>query len=148
MFRILLGNDGSSFALRAAEYAVMLSARIGDAEVTSLYVKELSLPIVGFPEEGAGMLPTSSQMEEELEGVCRASQEAVRELFLRAGKDVVLRNEWGRPADAICRMAEGEGFDLIIVGSSGMGQIAEILLGSVSHRVAHRAKVPVLIVRG
>src|SRR4029453_13250053 len=42
----------------------------------------------------------------------------------------------GPPALAILRVAQEEGFDLIVMGSRGQGQLAGLLLGSVSSAVA------------
>ncbi len=53
----------------------------------------------------------------------------------------------GPAAAAILRVAEAEKFDLIIMGSRGLGQFAGLLVGSVSDRVLHHAKVPVMVVR-
>ncbi|HNP71644.1 MAG TPA: universal stress protein [Kouleothrix sp.] len=52
----------------------------------------------------------------------------------------------GPPAPAILRVAEEDGCDLIVLGSRGHGQLAGILLGSVSNTVAQRARCAVLIV--
>ena len=52
----------------------------------------------------------------------------------------------GPPAPAILRIASEEGCDMIVVGSRGHGQLAGMLLGSVSSAVAQRAEKPVLIV--
>jgi nucleotide-binding universal stress UspA family protein len=52
----------------------------------------------------------------------------------------------GPPAPAILRVAQEEAFDLIVLGSRGQGQLAGLLLGSVSSAVAQRADCPVLIV--
>jgi nucleotide-binding universal stress UspA family protein len=55
--------------------------------------------------------------------------------------------EAGDPAGVILRQAESFGADLLVVGSRGLGNIAGILLGSVSHKVANAAKCSVLIVK-
>jgi nucleotide-binding universal stress UspA family protein len=52
----------------------------------------------------------------------------------------------GPPAPAILRVAADERCDMIVMGSRGHGQIAGLLLGSVSSVVAQRAQCPVLIV--
>ncbi len=54
--------------------------------------------------------------------------------------------EFGDPADEILAAAEKYGADLIVVGSRGLGEYAELLLGSVSRKVLHLAKVPVMVV--
>ena len=41
------------------------------------------------------------------------------------------------PADAIMGAAEFEQADMIIMGSRGLGKFADLLMGSVSHKVSH-----------
>lgn len=53
----------------------------------------------------------------------------------------------GEPATEICRVAEERGCDLIVIGSRGLGQMQGFILGSVSSRVLHDAKSPVLVVK-
>jgi nucleotide-binding universal stress UspA family protein len=71
-----------------------------------------------------------------------------KEVFDKANIPVeVLGLEFGSPADVICTLAEREGFDLIVMGEKGAGEIGRFLLGSVTDRVAHHAKCPVMIIR-
>jgi nucleotide-binding universal stress UspA family protein len=53
----------------------------------------------------------------------------------------------GRPSDRIIETAKTEDFDLVVMGSRGLGGIKEFLLGSVSDRVADEVPCPVLIVK-
>ncbi len=53
----------------------------------------------------------------------------------------------GRPADKIVETAKEGAFDLIVIGSRGLGRIKEFFLRSVSDRVADEASCPVLIVK-
>lgn len=61
--------------------------------------------------------------------------------------EVELEIPYGNPAEEILRIADERGPDaLIVMGSQGRGFWAEVFLGSVSLRMAHRASVPVLLV--
>lgn len=51
----------------------------------------------------------------------------------------------GPVAKAIVDAAAGWNADLIVVGSSRMGDVASLVLGSVSHQLLHGADVPVLV---
>ena len=53
----------------------------------------------------------------------------------------------GRPADKIIETAKEGNFNLIVMGSRGLGGIKQLFLGSVSDRVADEAPCPALIVR-
>ena len=53
----------------------------------------------------------------------------------------------GNPVDEIVRTAEENNFDLIIMGTHGHGQFAEMMLGSTATGVILKSKVPVLIAR-
>lgn len=85
----------------------------------------------------------------------------VRESTFKYGNEVVAKtNEWldqipnsthtfvqeGQPVRTILEFAESNGYDLIIIGSRGLSGVKEFL-GSVSHGVVQRSKVPVLIVK-
>ena len=55
--------------------------------------------------------------------------------------------EGGNTGSIIIDYSEKNGFDFIIIGSKGKGNFKNALLGSVSHRVLHHSKNPVLIVK-
>lgn len=68
------------------------------------------------------------------------------ELTGRGSTDVRSAITYGSPMTEIVQKASGDGVSLIVMGSQGRGYISEVFLGSVSHNVARRASVPVLLV--
>ncbi len=53
----------------------------------------------------------------------------------------------GSPASNIAEFAEEGNFDLVIVGSRGLGGIKGAILGSVANSLVHKSKVSVLVVK-
>jgi len=135
MRKILVPTDGSSYSLKAAEYAAELARELG-SRVSILHVS-------GYrPHVRARELIE----EEEKRGAEILSK--TEDVFDRAGLSVeVMKLQFGHPADIICTVAEREGFDLIVMGGKGAQEIGRFMLGSVADRVAHHAPCPVMIVR-
>jgi nucleotide-binding universal stress UspA family protein len=61
--------------------------------------------------------------------------------------DVRTEVKTGQPARAIIKTAEAGGYDTIVMGSRGHGDLEGLLLGSVSHKVASLAKCTVVTVK-
>ena len=53
----------------------------------------------------------------------------------------------GHVADAIAERAADGKFDLVVMGSRGHGEIANLVLGSVATKVLAKTTVPVLLIR-
>ena len=54
---------------------------------------------------------------------------------------------YGDEGPKIINYADTKSFDIIIIGSRGLGSLKEAFLGSTSNYVLHKSKVPVLIVK-
>ncbi len=84
----------------------------------------------------------------------RALTEAGRQVLdhaasmLPSGCEVTKVNEVGNPGQIILDTAKAIQADLIAIGARGRGRLAEIVLGSVSHRVLMHATRPTLVVKG
>jgi nucleotide-binding universal stress UspA family protein len=52
----------------------------------------------------------------------------------------------GNPVSILMKVGLQERADTIVVGARGLGGFAELLLGSVSHQLAHHASVPLVVV--
>ena len=74
-------------------------------------------------------------------------QEAKDTARLAGVGDVRGEVKTGQPARAIIKTAEAGGYDAIVIGSRGHGDLEGLLLGSVSHKVASLAKCTVITVK-
>jgi nucleotide-binding universal stress UspA family protein len=140
--RILAAIDGSEYAQRALSEAIDLAA-LTKARLTVISVHQRpSTLMVGGP-----MVPPIDFGELDL-----ALQSEHAQLLERALEQVpddvsvtkILAE--GPPAPAILAQAHKDDSDLIVMGSRGLGGMASMLLGSVSHQVLQHSGVPVLVV--
>lgn len=147
MFKVLLATDGSEYSEKAARYAGQLCEKMRDCEIHALYVKDLSYWALGSSMEPYyETVPDTKLLQEQLDALATSALSNAQKVLAPSGLQPILRSAWGRPSELICRIAAEEGFDLIVLGRRGRGQIGDLLLGSVSDRVSHCAKVPVMIV--
>jgi nucleotide-binding universal stress UspA family protein len=133
---ILVALDGSRDAEAALRHAVAL-ARDQHARLTLVTVAPLPGQAIGV---GAAAPPDLHDVHEK---ILRETTEA-----LPADVGVTTRIERGDPAEAILRLAEEGGHDLVVMGSHGHGRVHRALIGSVSERVLRSSQVPVLLMRG
>ncbi|MGG6240581.1 universal stress protein [Nodosilinea sp. AN01ver1] len=64
-----------------------------------------------------------------------------------AGVVAEFRQLVGNPATAVCKAAQEWGADLILIGNRGRSGLSELVLGSVSNHVMHRAPCSVLVMK-
>jgi nucleotide-binding universal stress UspA family protein len=136
MKRILCAVDGSESASSALDFAIELCRDTGAA----LTVIAVRTPIPPGRGSVGAILPI-----EEVDGVRQIGEEAV-ETAEAAGVDAKVVLTSGNAAHEIASAAERLGVDLIVVGSRGLGAVAGILMGSVSHALVKRAPAPVTVV--
>lgn len=121
---VLVGVDGSEPSLAAAVWA---------AEEAYLRHAPARLMVVG----------NDSAQDEEIRASLSNAAEHCRKKHPQA--EVVEEIEHGSPTEALIRCsAEAR---LLVVGSRGRGNLAEVVLGSVSTAVAMRARCPVAVIR-
>jgi nucleotide-binding universal stress UspA family protein len=137
MFRkILVAVDGSQHSSRALRFADDLAR----------HYKTPLMVLHAFPH--VSDLLGTPQYERVLEARALIGEQVLASARAQLSERVSVETQLieGPPAPAILRVAAEESCDLIVIGSRGHGQLAGILLGSVSSVVAQRANCPVLIV--
>lgn len=149
--RILIAYDGSEPSKHALDQGMSL-AELTSSEVTILsVVPRVMIPV--YSDVGAtGSMYTGREMAE--------IQEDIREFYSDSLKRVSkeLQDRYpeveadtelleGRPSKTIIEFAENDGYDLIVIGSRGLGEITGWILGSTSRRVVESCTKPVLVIK-
>ena len=147
MFKnIVCAVDGSQHALRAAQIASELAAKVG-AKLTFLTVaKPIKLTEDVKRYMAAEHLTGSPQyvLDEMTERILDQTKECAH----RCGvAKVATEVKTGNPARTIVAFAESCGADLLVLGSRGVGDFEGMFLGSVSHKVTSMAKCTCLTVK-
>jgi nucleotide-binding universal stress UspA family protein len=137
--RIVVGIDGSDPARRALEWALE-AGRVHNATVQAIHA--WALPYSGGELFGAGVLDLAP-----FEAAARLLvDKAVKSVDTSGLPAPVTRTVInGSAAAAILGAADGADL-VVVVGSRGFGSFKGMVLGSVSHNIAHRATCPAVIV--
>lgn len=141
--KILTPIDGSKNSLRALAHAVAL-ARSFEAEINILYVSVLSQQVPLYDQvKGAKIPPNITTDPGNFAKTILA--ETIKQI--PEGIQVQTCNELGEPRIVITDFAQQNGYDIVVMGSRGLGAVSGLLLGSVSTYVIHHSPCPVLVVK-
>ncbi len=139
--KILIPVDRGRNSLTAEEYAIKLNWRL-PLSVTLLNVintKRL---------EGHGISPDDQKrVRQAMQSNAEKVLAEAAEPFEKADLEYDTLIEEGNPAAMICKVAADHNYDMIIIAESGLGELEEILGGSVVYQVIHSCSCPVLLVK-
>ncbi len=149
--KILVCVDGSKQSMKAVEEAVKIAGGCNVNEVAIIHVCESKLDWSGIPYEGSVTREDMERFRKSLEQCNYENNEKV----LSEAKDIFVKNnikvntifKEGHPAQAIADVANEEEYDMIVIGSRGLGGLKKLFLGSVSNAVLQEAKTNVLVVK-
>jgi nucleotide-binding universal stress UspA family protein len=138
---IVVGVDDSERSIVAARKSCRLAGLLG-GEVHAVFVTHVPAAMLAVL---AGVPAAPAEYSE-------AQREAVWKLIepvLEQGGARYSKHDLeGYPADTLVEYAAEVEAGLIVVGSRGRGDLASLVLGSTSHRVANQAGCDVLIAKG
>lgn len=142
--KILVPIDGSPNSYRALEYAGYLAERC-NASIDLLYVVNLSSTVAAFSDPSGGVCVPEGVIDDFKE----IGQETVDKALAMLPAGLAARGvvEVGVPTEVIVSFSLEQGYDLIVIGSRGLGSLAQLVLGSVSSYVLQRSRCPVMIIR-
>ncbi len=138
--KILVPVDGSENSYRSLNHALFLHSKI-KSHLTILYVIEVP-PFVIFQSQLIDSI--MAQLEKEASDVLGRCKDKAKEYDTQC-ETIIL--EGSNPGSLIIDYSENNSFDFIVMGSRGKGTFKNALLGSVTNRVLHHSKTPVLVIK-
>ena len=133
MRKILIAYDGGEAAHRALDLAAELAHKF-----------DAAVGVVSVVPVHAGRVPVDPWDDREV----HTTELAEAAGLLRAqGIEPVMYEPAGDPAATIEKIAEEGGYDMVVVGSRGLGLLSRALQGSVSEHVATHSRTTVVVAR-
>jgi nucleotide-binding universal stress UspA family protein len=141
--KILLAVDGSKPSLDAVDCLIRHAGWY--REKPSVELVTVHAPVPKLPNMGKVVSKAQIQKYYDDEGGERLA--AARKKLERAGIPHEARVLVGQAAEMIVEHAKNARCDLICIGTRGMTELGNLLLGSTATKVMHISTVPVLLVK-
>jgi nucleotide-binding universal stress UspA family protein len=139
MKKIVVGVDGSPESLLALDWAYS-AARLSGAELTVVHSW-----LYPYPVSEASPREVRMPMEVDAANELQSSLDSLGSRLTEGA--VVVHRELREDSAVDALLKEGDGADLVVVGSRGRGGFRARLLGSVSRTLVQHASCPVAVIR-
>ena len=135
---IIIAFDGSDCSLSALKKSIEI-ANQNKANLTIIEVVDTHMPLPGYYEaQNQDKDFTQFMLAQKLEVLVPVLTELEGQI-----QRIVRR---GNVASEILAEIESNNYDLLVMGTHGSSALTRFLLGSVSTKVLHHAKIPMLVV--
>jgi len=141
MRKILVPLDGSENSSRALTFAVAVAQ---DNLVIELFIVTVVLPIESaMVREFVSEERINKHYYEEAMKILAPAEQLASE----AGVRFTAKTLAGTPAQKIAECVDTEHCDHIVMGTRGLGNLGNLVLGSIATKVIHLVDVPVTVVK-
>lgn len=140
MRNVLLPVDGSNHAFQGAIYLIDFVKAYGPVEV---HVANIQPEPLAWQTRGI----EPDAIAEHLDAHAQLAMRSVLKALGEAGIAHHAHVRFGDTGETIVKLAEELGCDTIIMGTRGLGALSGLALGSVTRKVLHLAKMPVVCVK-
>lgn len=139
--KILIAVDGSAYTKRMLAYLAAHDEWFGPKHSYTVIHGVLAVPHRAAAFVGQNVVREFYESDAEL------VFHPIRAFFAQQGLEATFVHKVGHVAESIAELAEDGKFDLVVMGSRGHGDIANLVLGSVVTKVLAKCSVPVLLIR-
>jgi len=139
MHTIVVGVDGSEPSMRALRFAARLAQDLSDTRLVVAHARHV--PALWAPRH----VP-EAEFSDVLDAAERFVREAAEHELSQGDVPWSIQSRDGEPSNVLRDIAHESDATFVVVGRSGWSTVQELLLGSVSNRLVHRADLNVLLV--
>lgn len=144
--KILVPVDGSDNSLKAVTHAGYLASSLKcEVGLLNVIVIPNDIYLYGHP----GHLYISNTPNESIEIIKENASKVILKARKLLPEGIVVKDfiVQGSPGETITQFAQENNYNLIIIGSRGLGLIKGVLMGSVSTYVVHNTKCPSMVIK-
>lgn len=140
---VIVPLDGSELAEQALPYAISLAEHYGRA----LLLVRVVLPVI-LPSAGPQTTQVHARIRNEEQEAARAYMQRIRER-IAAEAEIPVQSMilGGAPTTELLRLADAHSESVFVMRTHGRGRVGRALLGSVAADLAHRASIPMFVLR-
>ena len=144
--KILVALDGSENSQRALEMAIVLAKRPKDKTFSTKPKKQILSPRTIL---GVFVKPWLLEFDEKEDRLLETAFHFANTKCEKNGIEFTSEVRTGNAKSVIAEFANDDSnkIDMVVLGSTGKGSVAEKFMGSVSNYVLHKSKIPVLVVK-
>ena len=139
--KILLAADGGKTTQRMLAYVAAHDEWLGAAHQYTV------LHVVPFMPARVAALTSDEQIQRYYRDEAQRVFKPIKAFFKKQGLRADFVSQAGNVAAVIAKFADRGGFDLLVMGSHGHDNLANVLMGSVATKVLASSKVAVLLLR-
>ena len=140
--KILYPTDFSDVSKKAIDYIKQLREGGSETVIVLHVIDERGMRAIERYATGKSM-----EIEQRIIDDAKKEIKIIEDELKNSGFKVKTMIKRGDPLLGILKAEEGENVSVIVIGSHGKSNLEEILLGSVSEKVARKCKSPVLIIK-
>ena len=135
-------NDTAQANL-AVQHAYKMAAAYGASMTIFHVVPDTAVDVAG---RGAKATSGPNTSVKEIKNRAKARLEQLKKSLDNPDVKIDTAVAVGKPFREVCKKAQIEGYDVIVMGSRGLGKITGLLGGSVSRKVSRHAPCPVILI--
>ena len=140
--KVLIPIDGSAAANRAVEHVIASVAWLKEAPQVFLLNVQWKVA-----SGNVKLFINKDTVNDYYREQGMAALTDARAMLDKAGLAYSYHISVGMPAETIVQYAQEQGVDQVVISAHGQGILSDLLLGSVVNKVAHLAKMPILLVK-